>query len=141
MKTYKTVCSIPLIAIITFLFLGSAIFLSSGCKSKNHRITAPIIGIKYASGTGNYIVMLEGKRAKAVGQVNFRVTIRLNSEPALAYSVNSQGKPLYSPDYEFIFASYAQAKEYLHMETGKDAQIYATAESTALGCFISTLME
>ena len=138
MKTYKAIYSISLITVITFLFLGSIATLVSGCiERKDRRITAPIIGIKHASGTSNYIVMLEGERVKAVYQTNFRVTIRPNSEPALAYTVDHHGKILFSPDYEFTFASYAQAKEYLHIEVGKDAQIYATAEATS-SCFIST---
>jgi hypothetical protein len=83
--------------------------------------------------------MLEGERTKAVNQVNFRITIRLNSNPTFSYTVNSQNKMLFSPDYEFTFASHAQAKEYLHMEPGKDGQIYAKAEATASSCFISTV--
>ena len=136
--THKIVRGIlfAMVIIIVMAFFLSCIKV----KSTVYRVTAPIIVIKYVDGS-KYIVMLEGRRAESIYQSNLRITIRPNSKPTLAYSVDKNGKALFSADYEFIFQDYEQVKEYLHMEPGKNAQVYATAEATASGCFISTSME
>ena len=135
MKTYKTICNVLLTMIIMLLLLGCSI-------RQDHRVSAPIITIKYISKSNKYIVMLDGRKAENIYENNFRITIRkaeFNLKPALTYLVDKYDKSLYNADYEFIFSDYAQAKEYLHAEPGKNAQVYAIAEATASGCFISTV--
>lgn len=134
MKTYKTICSVLLIAMIAFLF--------SGCKEMEDReITAPIITTKYSSKSGNYLIMLEGRKAISVHQTRLKITIRPGTMPTIAFFVNAQGnlKRCAGVDYEFIFSDYEQAKEYLHLEPSKGEQIHIETEATADTCFISIL--
>lgn len=134
MRTHKIVHSILLPMIIVLLLLG--------CSIRNDsRVSAPIITIKYLSKSNRYIVMLDGRKVETFYASGFKITIRPNSKPTLTYIVDKYDKPLFSADYEFIFSDYEQAKEYLHMEPGENAQVYATAEATASGCFISTSIE
>jgi len=119
-------------------------FLFPGCiNEETSKVTAPIIAVKYSSETGRYVVILEGRGTQVIHQTDFKVTILADRKPTLVFFVNWQGKSLSttSTDYEFIFQNYEQAKEYLYLEPGKDAQIYAKAEATASACFISTSME
>jgi len=122
--------------IMSFLFLGCV-------DEKTNEITAPIIAIKYSAGTGRYAVVLEGRGSEVIHQTNFKITILPNHKPTLIFFVNWQDKSLSTTgtDYEFIFSSYEQAREYLYLEPGNDAQIYAKAEATASSCFISTSMK
>jgi len=134
MKTHKTICNVLLSMIIMLLLLGCSI-------RQDHRVSAPIITIKYISKSNKYIVMLDGRKTESIYASRFRITIRPNSKPTLTYIVDKYDKPIYSAGHEFIFSDYEQAKEYLHTEPGKNAQVYATAEATASGCFISTLIK
>jgi len=121
-----------LIVMATFLFSGCA------CNLTIQKVTAPIIAIRYMSEIGNYMVVLEGRKAEIISQDNFKITILLNSKPTLTFVVKGNGL---KSGYEFIFSDYEQAKKHLNLEPGKDAQIYAQATSKSETCFIGVLMK
>jgi len=134
-RTHRIVCGALLIATIAV----SILFLFSGCEvAKTYRATAPIIATEYMSENGNYMVVLSGRKTMVISQTKFKITINHNSEPTLAFSTDGHGCVLNVANYEFIFASYEQAKEYLRIE---DGQIYAAPETNQSNCFISALLE
>lgn len=133
-RTHGIVISALLIATI----VASGLFLFSGCEvAKTYRATAPIIATKYISENGNYMVMLSGRKTVVISQTKFKITIDHNFEPTLAFSTDGYGCILTVANYEFIFASYEQAKKYLRIE---DGQIYAASETNQSNCFISTTL-
>lgn len=120
------------------------IWMTSGCGERkegreNKRVTVPIIHIKCTTEGQQYIVLLNGRKSEAVGYTDFKTKISTGAKPSLSFTVNGYGKTISSPDYEFIFSGHAQAKEYLHVESGEYMPKAPLSDNAS--CFIATVKE